>query len=108
MPSFFTARNWVLQGSPEEIQAHIADWRSGYRPAVAVGGGLGLAISVLARSPMPAIFAGVAAIVMVKMYESVLPTENRLALSQWPEVLLTGKVAAAPVQPSNPWRLPGA
>ena len=94
MPSFFTAKNWVIDGAPDEIDQRIANWRSGYRPAVAVGIGLSIALSVLVKSPLPTIFAGGAAAVMLNMYEHALPPERRLPLEQWPSFLLTGETCS--------------
>lgn len=91
MPSFFTAKNWVVNGTPDEIEQRITNWRSGYRPAVAVGIGLSIALSVLSKSALPTIFAAGAAFVMLNMYEGALPPERRLQLSDWPTLLLTSE-----------------
>ena len=96
MPSAFTAHNWMLNGSPEEVRAKVADWRKGYRPALAFGLGLGAAVSVIARSPMPLLFAAGAGIAMGAMYEHILPPHLRLSLSEWPSLLLTGSVEPQP------------
>lgn len=90
MPSAFTANNWVLAGSPEEIQQRVAMWRKGYRPALAFGLGLGAVISWIAHSPLPLIFAAGSGVAMGAMYEGVLPAEYRIPLAEWPAVLLTG------------------
>jgi hypothetical protein len=91
MPSAFTANNWVIDGNPDQIQSKVGMWRKGYRPAVAIGMGLSAVVSVIARSPLPALFAGMASIAMIAMYEHVLPAEYRIKPLDWPGVVLLGQ-----------------
>jgi hypothetical protein len=93
MPSFFTAKNWVLDGTEAQIDTRIANWRTGYRPAVAIGLGLSAALTGLTKSLLPLAFGGVASVVMLKMYETALPTEKQMRLAEWPRFLLTGQPA---------------
>lgn len=93
LPSYFTVKNWVLDGNPAQVQQRITAYRSGYRPAVVVGLGLSAALSVLARSPLPTIFAAAASVAMLQMYEGALPAELRLPLEAWPRLLLTGEAS---------------
>lgn len=93
MPSAFTASNWVLNGSWGEVAEKVAMWRRGYRPAVLFGLGLAAAVSWIAKSPLPLIFAAVSGVGMVCMYENVLPKEFRVPAKEWPEVLLLGKIS---------------
>ena len=96
MPSYYTARNWILNGDPAKTAKGVADYRSGYRPAALIGMGLSIALSVLAESPLPTIFAGGAVIAMLAMYENALPAELRLRWEQWPGFLLTGRYEQMP------------
>lgn len=92
MPSAFTAKNWVLEGSKDQVQARITMWRQGYRPAIAFGLGLGAVVSYIARSPLPLLFAAGSGVAMISLYERVLPKEDRLTLAEWPILLLAGEV----------------
>ena len=92
MPSAFTANNWILDGTPEEIRQRVAMWRKGYRPALAFGLGLSAVVSVIAKSPLPFLFAAGAGVTMGTMYERILPEEYRLKLEDWPTLLITGEV----------------
>lgn len=78
LPSRFTIRNWVVCGTPEEVRENVANLRSGYRPAALFGLGLGAVISVIARSPLPVVFAAATTVAMVKLYEAALPPEMQL------------------------------
>ncbi len=95
MPSYFTAKNWVLDGEPKQVAERIAAYRSGYRPAVLVGVGLSIALSILAESPLPTVFSFGAAVAMLTMYEGALPKDMRLSLADWPGFLLTGQTPTA-------------
>jgi hypothetical protein len=84
LPSYFTIKSFALDGDPDQVAARVADLRSGYRPAVVFGIGLGAIVSLIARSPAPLLFAGAAATTMIYQYERALPdgirVDNPLAL----------------------------
>jgi len=98
-PSAFTIRNWVLDGDPQKVQQNIANLRSGYLPAIAFGVGLGAVVSLIARSPLPAAFAGLTSLLMLVLYEQALPAEKRL---------LSGRKTDTPALPSNVVRFRGS
>ncbi len=92
LPSSFTVKSFALDPTGN-VQQKVADLRSGYRPAVAFGLGLGGVVSLVARSPMP-FFASVAAAgAMLLLYEQNLPPEMRLALPEMPRLLLSDGVS---------------
>ena len=79
LPSHFTIRNWVLcEDSEEEVYFNIVKLRSGYKPALLFGMGLGAVVSIIAKSPLPILFAGGSSLLMLQLYEGALPKELRL------------------------------
>lgn len=78
LPSRFTIRNWVLDGSEEKQAQNISDLRSGYIPALIFGLGLGGVVSYIARSTLPLIFSGVTGVAMLALYEQALPSHKQL------------------------------
>ncbi len=82
MPSAFTIKSFALQGTDGEVKEKLSDLRSGYLPATIFGLLLSGVVAVLAKSPLPLMFGGGAAAVMVMTYESNLPKEMRLGNGQ--------------------------
>ncbi len=78
LPSHFTIRNWVLDGTKEKQDANISNLRSGYIPSLIFGLGLGGVVSYIAKSPLPFIFSAATAAAMVMLYEQALPADKRL------------------------------
>ncbi len=78
MPSAFTIKTLALQGTEEEVKEKLANLRSGYLPATIFGLLLSGVVAILAKSPLPLMFGGAAAGVMIVTYESNLPKEMRL------------------------------
>lgn len=107
MPSAFTAQNWVLVGTPEEIQKRVEMWRVGYRPAMLFGLGLAAAVSFLAKSVMPMMFSITSSAVMITMYEQQLPKEFQLPMQAWPALLLQGESPKVSVTPTLKAGIPG-
>ena len=79
LPSRFTIKNWVLCAEDgKELEENIANLRSGYKPALLFGMGLGAVVSIIAKSPIPILFAGGSSLLMLQLYEGALPKELRL------------------------------
>ena len=78
LPSYFTIRSLALDGDPDTVARKVANLRSGYVPATVFGLGLATVISVIAKSPLPLLVGGAAALTMVTFYEGALPPGMRL------------------------------
>jgi hypothetical protein len=107
MPSAFTAQNWVLTGTPEEIQNRVEMWRVGYRPALLFGLGLASAVSLIAKSYIPFMFSVASSVAMITMYEQMLPTEFRMPMQAWPTLLIQGQSPKLSVTPTLKAGIPG-
>ena len=96
MPSAFTIKNWVLEGTNGELEERLVNLRAGYKPAVFFGLAISGTVALLAHSPLP-ILAGLGAgLVMMSQYEAALPPELRVPMYALPNLILPGLALPAP------------
>jgi len=103
LPSWFTVKSFALQqlpGDPLTVQQKVANFRSGYLPAVLFGLGMGVVVSVIAEHPLPVIMAAGTSTLMIAAYESALPSGIRMGTAQPPVGPMPGAGLASPPLPN--------